>query len=356
MKQIINNRHPERSEGSLNVPPVILSETKDLATHTTDSSVTLFPQNDKILRNLERSERSHKTFRSFHSLQAEYGRSMVEMLGVLAIIGVISIGGIAGYNFAMKSYRTNEIINSATLLSVMGISQNGGSGTGSLECVTTLGSLPPETTAMTYASGVVNITIPDISYCQEVKKKIGTTGAISAGDCIEAEGGYALTLTYTNAGTPGTDEGETGGGTTGGSGEGEQLGEENTCPENFDTHNGCQSCSNGTISYKTAGAYCESHDGNSVCDGSGNCCSPDGNNSSTCCGLLEMHWTGTFCCESMGNWTGTFCCDGSWINNKCCNYFIDEECCENGNYEWDEGNNFCCSSTAWDYDYLQTCE
>lgn len=40
----------------------------------------------------------------------ESGRSMVEMLGVLAIIGVLTIGGIAGYNFAMNRYRTNEIL------------------------------------------------------------------------------------------------------------------------------------------------------------------------------------------------------------------------------------------------------
>ncbi|MDY6407487.1 MAG: hypothetical protein SPL08_02125 [Pseudomonadota bacterium] len=43
----------------------------------------------------------------------ENGRSMVEMLGVLAIVGVISIGGIAGYNYGMNKYRTNEILDGA---------------------------------------------------------------------------------------------------------------------------------------------------------------------------------------------------------------------------------------------------
>jgi len=43
----------------------------------------------------------------------ESGRSMVEMLGVLAIVGVISIGGIAGYNYGMTRYRTNEVLDGA---------------------------------------------------------------------------------------------------------------------------------------------------------------------------------------------------------------------------------------------------
>ena len=45
---------------------------------------------------------------------AESGRSMVEMLGVLAIVGVISIGGIAGYNYGMNRYRTNEVLDGAS--------------------------------------------------------------------------------------------------------------------------------------------------------------------------------------------------------------------------------------------------
>ena len=49
----------------------------------------------------------------------ENGRSMVEMLGVLAIIGVLSVAGIAGYSMAMKKYRTNEILNTASQLVVL---------------------------------------------------------------------------------------------------------------------------------------------------------------------------------------------------------------------------------------------
>lgn len=43
------------------------------------------------------------------------GRSMVEMLGVLAIIGVLSITAIAGYNYAINKYRTNETIQDMQL-------------------------------------------------------------------------------------------------------------------------------------------------------------------------------------------------------------------------------------------------
>ncbi len=39
------------------------------------------------------------------------GRSMVEMLGTLAVISVLSIGGIMGYSYAMKKYRSNQIAN-----------------------------------------------------------------------------------------------------------------------------------------------------------------------------------------------------------------------------------------------------
>ena len=58
----------------------------------------------------------------------ESGRSMVEMLGVLAIIGVLSVMGIAGYTQAMKKYKANELLNTASMLSVIARSANGGTG------------------------------------------------------------------------------------------------------------------------------------------------------------------------------------------------------------------------------------
>ena len=59
----------------------------------------------------------------------ESGRSMVEMLGVLAIIGVLSVMGIAGYTQAMKKYKANEILNTASMMAVIAKSANGGQGT-----------------------------------------------------------------------------------------------------------------------------------------------------------------------------------------------------------------------------------
>ena len=61
-------------------------------------------------------------------MKNETGRSMVEMLGVLAIIGVLSVGGIAGYTMAMRKYKANEILNTASMLAVLAKSSNGGAG------------------------------------------------------------------------------------------------------------------------------------------------------------------------------------------------------------------------------------
>ena len=41
---------------------------------------------------------------------------MIEMLGVLAIVGVLSTGGIAGYNMAMQSYKTTQLIEKTHLI------------------------------------------------------------------------------------------------------------------------------------------------------------------------------------------------------------------------------------------------
>ena len=58
----------------------------------------------------------------------ENGRSMIEMLGVLAIIGVLSVGGIYGYTVAMRKYKANEIIQTASMLATMAQSGNAGEG------------------------------------------------------------------------------------------------------------------------------------------------------------------------------------------------------------------------------------
>lgn len=59
-----------------------------------------------------------KKFQNLFS-KTQDGRSMVEMLGVLAIIGVLSVGGIAGFNMAMRKYRTNELVDAINKLFVI---------------------------------------------------------------------------------------------------------------------------------------------------------------------------------------------------------------------------------------------
>ena len=58
----------------------------------------------------------------------ENGRSMIEMLGVLAIIGVLSVGGIYGYTVAMRKYKANEIVQTASMLATMAQAADGGDG------------------------------------------------------------------------------------------------------------------------------------------------------------------------------------------------------------------------------------
>ena len=58
----------------------------------------------------------------------ESGRSMVEMLGVLALIGVLSITGIYGYTIAMRKYRANEIVQTASILAIVAHSKDQGRG------------------------------------------------------------------------------------------------------------------------------------------------------------------------------------------------------------------------------------
>ena len=48
--------------------------------------------------------------------KTQSGRSMIEMLGVLAIVGILSAGGIAGYNMAMQSYKTNLLIEKTQII------------------------------------------------------------------------------------------------------------------------------------------------------------------------------------------------------------------------------------------------
>ena len=125
----------------------------------------------------------------------EFGRSMIEMLGVLAIIGVLSVGGIAGYTTAMRSHRANEIIHGASMLYMMGMSQNGGEGNGILQFTTSIGDVPSGANEITYnGGGTITIDFTDLSVCQQAKNKLGD----KAGNCTAAAApanGYNLTVT-----------------------------------------------------------------------------------------------------------------------------------------------------------------
>ncbi len=140
-------------------------------------------------------------------LTNECGRSMIEMLGVLAIIGVLSVGGIAGYTSAMRSHRTNEILNATSMLYMMGLTQNTGEGTGLLTFDTAFGASmrPSGCGGITYKGDktTLDVNIEDETICKQVKTKLGD----KAGDCTAATSpatGYTLTVTLgeTPAGTP----------------------------------------------------------------------------------------------------------------------------------------------------------
>ena len=128
--------------------------------------------------------------------KTQTGRSMVEMLGVLAIVGVLSIAGVTGYNSAMRSYRANEIVNSAGMLYAMGVGQKERIGAEGLDGVAALGSLPARTVAMTYQDKSVSITVADEDTCKDVREKIGTNPILTVGECSSVAGGYSLVLAY----------------------------------------------------------------------------------------------------------------------------------------------------------------
>ena len=88
----------------------------------------------------------------------ETGRSMVEMLGVLAIIGVLSVGGIAGYNTAMKRYKANEVVNTATMLSMMAQSADGGAGK-NIASLSDAGLTPPVSGVSMSANSTGGVTV-----------------------------------------------------------------------------------------------------------------------------------------------------------------------------------------------------
>ena len=115
------------------------------------------------------------------SYKNESGRSMVEMLGVLAIIGVLSVGGIAGYTSAMRQHKANEILNAASMLYMMGASQNQGAGDKQMLYSAVLGTVPSGVSEITYnADKTITLAFTDTDVCPLVKNKLGDK---ATGEC-----------------------------------------------------------------------------------------------------------------------------------------------------------------------------
>ena len=125
-----------------------------------------FARNDKV-----------RDCRATLAMTEQRGRSMVEMLGVLAVIGVLSVAGIAGYTTAMRSYRTNEIVNAASMLYVMAMAQNAGNGPTTNVGYTDVGatSNPSGVSTLQYNKDykTITITFDDPNDCTMALNKLG---------------------------------------------------------------------------------------------------------------------------------------------------------------------------------------
>ena len=123
-------------------------------------------------------------------MKNETGRSMVEMLGVLAIIGVLSVGGIAGYTMAMRKYKANEILNTASMLAVLAKSSNGGAGldgTNTLDVANAGLDMPAGASAMSInAANEVSITGESSDLCNTVEAAASTDPNLYTVNCTTA--------------------------------------------------------------------------------------------------------------------------------------------------------------------------
>ena len=146
--------------------------------------------------------RSHPEFNS----GSQSGRSMVEMLGVLAVIGVLSVAGIAGYSIAMRSYRTNEIVNAASMFYVLAMAQNAGNGPSGTSAVNygSVGGTDPSGATLAYnpTDKKITITFDDPKDCTMALNKLGDKA--TANTCSTSP--YTLTVTLGDVSTSTTPE------------------------------------------------------------------------------------------------------------------------------------------------------
>ena len=118
------------------------------------------------------------------TMKNESGRSMVEMLGVLAIIGVLSIGGIAGYTMAMNRYRANEIIDAASKVAIIAMTNNATNVMQAADLSDIGSPTVPCVTSMTASSaGVVTI---GLSNCSGIGNIIGSIADTKATNCNDS--------------------------------------------------------------------------------------------------------------------------------------------------------------------------
>lgn len=195
----------------------------------------------KILKQVQNDE-----VRDCHAIarnDGESGRSMVEMLGVLAVIGVLSVAGIVGYSIAMRSYRTNEIVNAASMLYIMAQAQNAGNGpTGKVAYTDIEKTNPSGVSSLEYENNAITITFNDPKDCTMALNKLGDK---ASGECP------SLTISFDS--------------------DSSEKNEDNLVDCSTFTPDTCNlSCNNGRISYAPEGTSCDSYNVK-ACDGVGKC-------------------------------------------------------------------------------------
>ena len=229
----------------------------------------------------------------------EQGRSMVEMLGVLAVMGVLSVGGVAMYTTAMNKHRANELLNAVSLRATALASQRMTGKALSLAGFTdnTQGTSVIDVNSSNAGAIEITITNVPLAVCKNmyntrganvIEMKSGTTVLNGAGGCEE---GATVSIKFNN--DLSTRTGNSGG--------------NNTCdPNNFDTHNGCQTCINGVVSYAVKGTDCGN---NSACSGTGTCnqCPNKAAPRTTCDSIRETNISGCCCLTEFWDSSNNIC-------------------------------------------------
>ena len=216
----------------------------------------------------------------------ESGRSMVEMLGVLAIIGVLSVGGVAGYQYAMDTLKTNNILYGLNKMAHT--------------CVAQMGMQARECSLAEYGQQLENYPIEMVSFSKQnyfgikvsnvpesICKKIHITGFPISSLILPAtcEGTKDMVFIFNQNLTSDNSEGPTVCSDESHCGDCEQCSENGICESSCGTDQTCAKdfedpsapkscCPTGNL---VGGVCCNNPDGyGNCCDSKGgNCCPPD---------------------------------------------------------------------------------